>query len=184
MCGIVGYIGWREPSNLILESLKRLEYRGYDSCGIAILDNGTLKVVRAVGRIANLEERLPKPASNNPGVHCGIGHTRWATHGRPSQENAHPHQDCTGQFLVAHNGIIENYSRLKRRLIARGHHLRTETDTEVLPHLIESYFRGNLEEAVQAALSEVKGVYGMVTERDTAATARVSHSSSPRLRCG
>ena len=162
MCGIVGYVGEREPSSLLVESLKHLEYRGYDSCGIAVLDNGTPHVVRAVGRIANLEQKLSKPASFHPGVHCGIGHTRWATHGRPSEDNAHPHQDCTGQFLVAHNGIIENYSYLRQTLLSCGHDLKTETDTEVLPHLIESFFHGNLEEAVRAALREVEGLYGIV----------------------
>ncbi len=158
----MGYIGQREPSGLLIDALKRMEYRGYDSCGIAVLDNGTPKVVRAVGRIANLENKAQALASSDSGVHCGIGHTRWATHGKPNEENAHPHRDCTGHFLVVHNGIIENYLQLKRKLLAEGHGLRTETDTEVLPHLIESHFRGNLEEAVQAALREVEGVYAMV----------------------
>ncbi|MBI2816604.1 MAG: glutamine--fructose-6-phosphate transaminase (isomerizing) [Acidobacteria bacterium] len=162
MCGIVGYIGWREPSALLIDGLRRLEYRGYDSCGIAILDNGTPRVVRAAGRIANLESKAQSLPSRDPGVRCGIGHTRWATHGRPNEENAHPHRDCSGHFLVAHNGIIENYLELKRKLLAHGHFLRTETDTEVLPHLIESYFTGNLEQAVQAALREVEGVYALV----------------------
>ncbi len=168
MCGIVGYIGYRDAAPLLIDGLKRLEYRGYDSCGIALLEDGAPRVVRAVGRISNLEEKLRGLASFGPGANCGIGHTRWATHGRPSEENAHPHRDCSGQFIVAHNGIIENYLELKRRLVAQGHVFRTETDTEVLPHLIESHFAGNLEEALRAALREVAGVYGLavISTRD------------------
>jgi glutamine---fructose-6-phosphate transaminase (isomerizing) len=162
MCGIVGYIGWRDPSALLIEGLKRLEYRGYDSCGIAVLNNGTPKVLRAVGRISNLESKAAGMTLQEEAVRCGIGHTRWATHGKPNEENAHPHRDCSGHFMVAHNGIIENYRDLKRKLLARGHFLKTETDTEVLPHLIESYFTGNLEEAVRAALADVEGVYAVV----------------------
>src|ERR1051325_4186758 len=176
MCGIVGYIGAREPWPLLIDGLKRLEYRGYDSCGIAVFDNGVPKLTRAVGRIANLEALQPQPHGERTALQCGIGHTRWATHGRPSETNAHPHCDCTGQILVAHNGIIENYSELKRRLVANGHNLKTETDTEVLPHLIETHFRGNLEEAVRAALREVEGVYGIAAiclgDRDKIVVAR------------
>src|SRR5215471_17082247 len=162
MCGIVGYIGSREVSSVLVEGLKRLEYRGYDSCGIAIMDEGKPNIIRAVGRIGKLEEKLEESGLTNGSVKCGIGHTRWATHGRPSETNSHPHKDCTGRFYVAHNGIIENYLYLKQRLASEGHPFLTETDTEVLPHLIESYYDGNLERAVRRALQDVEGVYGIV----------------------
>src|SRR5215510_4009003 len=162
MCGIVGYVGSREVSSILIDGLKRLEYRGYDSCGVAIVDDGKPNVIRSVGRIGALEEKINQTHPTNGSVKCGIGHTRWATHGRPSETNSHPHRDCTGRFFVAHNGIIENYLSLKHRLVAEGHEFQTETDTEVLPHLIESYYKGNLEEAVRRALQDVEGVYGIV----------------------
>jgi glucosamine--fructose-6-phosphate aminotransferase (isomerizing) len=162
MCGIVGYIGSREVSTVLVDGLKRLEYRGYDSCGVAIVDEGKPNVVRSVGRIGTLEEKIKGSESVQGFVRCGIGHTRWATHGRPSETNSHPHRDCTGRFYVAHNGIIENYLYLKHRLAAEGHQFQTETDTEVLPHLIESYYDGDLETAVRRALQDVEGVYGIV----------------------
>ena len=162
MCGIVGYIGGRDCKPLLLDGLKRMEYRGYDSCGIAVIDNGHPQVVRSVGRVSSLEEKLRGLPLGPAAVRYGIGHTRWATHGRPSEENAHPHSDCSGNFIVVHNGIIENYLALRRRLTAAGHVFRTATDTEVLPHLIEMHFEGNLEQAVRAALREVEGAYGMV----------------------
>jgi len=162
MCGIVGYIGNREVSGVLVDGLKRLEYRGYDSCGVAIIDEGRPKVIRSVGRIGELEEKIRQTNPTNGSVKCGIGHTRWATHGRPSETNSHPHRDCTGRFYVAHNGIIENYLYLKHRLMGEGHAFATETDTEVLPHLIESYYAGDLEEAVRRALADVEGVYGIV----------------------
>ena len=158
MCGIVGYIGSREVSSVLIDGLKRLEYRGYDSCGVAIMDDGKPNVTRSVGRIGKLEEKiLEENAANhsNGSVKCGIGHTRWATHGRPSETNSHPHRDCTGRFYVAHNGIIENYVHLKHELIAEGHTFQTETDTEVLPHLIERDYAGDLDEAVRRALGDV-----------------------------
>jgi glucosamine--fructose-6-phosphate aminotransferase (isomerizing) len=162
MCGIVGYVGSREVSSVLLEGLKRLEYRGYDSCGVAIMDEGRPHVIRSVGRIGALEEKIRAASPTNGAVKCGIGHTRWATHGRPSETNSHPHRDCTGRFYVAHNGIIENYLELKRRLISEGHTFQTETDTEVLPHLIEGYYNGNLELAVRHALRDIEGIYGIV----------------------
>src|SRR5437660_1704810 len=162
MCGIVGYIGSREVSSVLVDGLKRLEYRGYDSCGVAIIDEGQSKVIRSVGRIGTLEEKIRETNPTNGSVKCGIGHTRWATHGRPSETNSHPHRDCTGRFYVAHNGIIENYLYLKHRLIAEGHRFTTETDTEVLPHLIEVYYDGDLEQAVRRAIRDVEGVYGIV----------------------
>jgi glucosamine--fructose-6-phosphate aminotransferase (isomerizing) len=162
MCGIVGYVGSREVSGILLEGLKRLEYRGYDSCGVVIMDGGKPHVVRSVGRIGALAEKLLAASPTNGAVKCGIGHTRWATHGKPSETNSHPHRDCTGRFYVAHNGIIENYLDLRRRLKSEGHVFQTETDTEVLPHLIEGYYNGNLELAVRHALRDVEGVYGIV----------------------
>src|SRR5262245_6191411 len=169
MCGIVGYIGSREVSSVLVDGLRRLEYRGYDSCGVAIMDEGRPNVIRAVGRIDTLEQKIKATNPTNGSLKCGIGHTRWATHGRPSETNSHPHRDCTGRFYVAHNGIIENYLSLKRRLMAEGHLFQTETDTEVLPHLIESYYAGDLEAAVRRTLRDVEGVYGIVvvsTESD------------------
>src|SRR5262245_59972223 len=162
MCGIVAYVGARETSSVLVDGLKRLEYRGYDSCGIAIMDEGRPSVIRSAGRIATLEEKIAEVQHSNASVKCGIGHTRWATHGKPSESNSHPHRDCTGRFYVAHNGIIENYLALKRRLAAAGHKFQSETDTEVLPHLIEGYFDGDLEKAVRTALADVEGVYGIV----------------------
>jgi glucosamine--fructose-6-phosphate aminotransferase (isomerizing) len=170
MCGIVGYIGSRQVASVLVDGLKRLEYRGYDSCGVAIMEEGTLNVIRSVGRIGDLEQKIKVSALSSSDVNCGIGHTRWATHGRPSETNSHPHRDCTGRFYVAHNGIIENYIYLKNRLAAEGHKFQTETDTEVLPHLIESYYEGDLEQAVRRALRDVEGVYGIVvvsTEGDS-----------------
>ena len=159
MCGIVGYIGPRQAVPIILDGLKRLEYRGYDSAGIAVLDgNDTLAVRRASGKLHNLEETLKL----NPleGAY-GIGHTRWATHGRPTEENAHPHRDCHGDIVVVHNGIVENYLALKHELSAEGHKFVTETDTEVIAHLIEKYYDGNLENAVRDAVRKLTGVFAL-----------------------
>src|SRR5262249_42734926 len=125
-------------------------------------DEGKPNIIRSVGRIETLEEKIKATNPTNGAVKCGIGHTRWATHGRPSETNSHPHRDCTGRFYVAHNGIIENYFELKQRLQSQGHTFHTETDTEVLPHLIESYYQGDLEQAVRRALRDVEGVYGIV----------------------
>lgn len=162
MCGIVGYVGPREAATLLVEGLKRLEYRGYDSCGIAILNGGSPQVVRATGRISALEQKISSMSGLPTGPVCGIGHTRWATHGGPNEENAHPHRDCTGEFVVAHNGIIENYLELRRELTLQGHSIRTATDTEVIPHLIEACFEGNLEDAVRKALTRIEGVFAIV----------------------
>src|SRR5262249_4242758 len=142
MCGIVGYIGARKAVPIIMDGLKRLEYRGYDSAGIAVLDDGDeLAGRRASGKLRNLEDALKLNPTDGP---YGIGHTRWATHGRPTEENAHPHRDCHGDIVVVHNGIVENYLALKRELAARGHTFVTETDTEIIAHLIEEHFDGNL----------------------------------------
>jgi glucosamine--fructose-6-phosphate aminotransferase (isomerizing) len=166
MCGIVGYIGKKEPVHVILEGLRRLEYRGYDSAGIAVGGNGRgLQLRRAEGKLRNLEEVIrQKPMDGT----YGIGHTRWATHGRPTEENAHPHRDCTGHIVVVHNGIVENYVTLKKQLIGDGHKFVTETDTEIIAHLIEKYFnkqagasRVPLEEAVRQAVRQLTGVFAI-----------------------
>ncbi|MFA5027880.1 MAG: glutamine--fructose-6-phosphate transaminase (isomerizing), partial [Candidatus Methylomirabilota bacterium] len=160
MCGIVGYIGEKKAVPIIVEGLKRLEYRGYDSAGIAVLEAGKLMVYRSVGKIKELENAIW--GANLAGT-IGLGHTRWATHGRPSEENAHPHTDCTGDVVVVHNGIIENYLSLKEKLLAEGHDFRSETDTEVIAHLIEKYLceDPDLERAVRRALNDVTGAYAI-----------------------
>src|SRR2546427_3909638 len=161
MCGIVGYVGEKNAVSIIVEGLKKLEYRGYDSAGVAVLgDGGTLDVRRAAGRMKVLEGILrERPVSGR----LGIGHTRWATHGRPSDENAHPHTDCHGSLVVVHNGILENYLEIKERLAAEGHVFKSQTDTEVLAHLIEHHMKsaGRLERAVKRALNEVRGSYAV-----------------------
>ncbi|HLH16900.1 MAG TPA: glutamine--fructose-6-phosphate transaminase (isomerizing) [Bryobacteraceae bacterium] len=159
MCGIVGYIGNQKAVPIILEGLKRLEYRGYDSAGLAVYcEDQQLEVRRAKGKLRNLEQAIQL----NPvdGL-FGIGHTRWATHGRPTEENAHPHRDCKGDVVVVHNGIVENYLPLKQQLQAEGHEFKTETDTEVIAHLVEKYFEGNLERAVRAAVKQLSGVFAL-----------------------
>ncbi|MEK7823835.1 MAG: glutamine--fructose-6-phosphate transaminase (isomerizing) [Candidatus Eisenbacteria bacterium] len=160
MCGIVGYVGHRQCLPILLEGLKRLEYRGYDSAGVAIQCDGKVGVRKAAGKIRALEERLSDGA---PAGTTGIAHTRWATHGEPNDVNAHPHTDCSGRVALVHNGIIENYSVLKSALQSEGHRFRTDTDTEVLAHLIEKHLqRGlKLEQAVGAALRAVEGTYGI-----------------------
>jgi len=159
MCGIVGYLGPRKAVPIILEGLKRLEYRGYDSAGLAVYcDDGQFAVRRAKGKLRNLEDALRMSPVDGT---YGIGHTRWATHGRPTEENAHPHRDCKGDIVVVHNGIVENYLPLKERLQQEGHVFRTETDTEVIAHLVEKHFQANLEEAVRAAVRELTGVFAL-----------------------
>jgi glutamine---fructose-6-phosphate transaminase (isomerizing) len=159
MCGIVGYIGARQVTPLLIEGLKRLEYRGYDSAGITVAENGRLVTRKAVGKIKELEASLASDAL--PAADCGIAHTRWATHGAPNERNAHPHIDCTGEIVLVHNGIIENAGTLKKKLISLGHEFRTETDSEVIAHLIEETYEDSLEEAVRAALTQVEGAYGL-----------------------
>src|SRR6476661_2533283 len=159
MCGIVGYIGTHRAVPIILEGLKRLEYRGYDSAGLAVYcDDNQLAVRRAKGKLRNLEEAIRLSPVDGA---FGIGHTRWATHGRPTEENAHPHRDCKGDVVVVHNGIVENYLQLKQQLEGEGHQFKTETDTEIIAHLVEKYFTGNLEEAVRATVKELTGVFAL-----------------------
>jgi glucosamine--fructose-6-phosphate aminotransferase (isomerizing) len=159
MCGIVGYIGDKRAAPLLIQGLRRLEYRGYDSAGIAVQVNGNVETKKAVGKIVELEKLLTN--GGEPVGTVGIAHTRWATHGAPNTVNAHPHTDCKNDIAVVHNGIIENASTLKQKLIALGHTFTSETDTEVVAHLIEEAFAGNLEEAVRAALQQVEGAYGL-----------------------
>jgi glutamine---fructose-6-phosphate transaminase (isomerizing) len=166
MCGIVGYIGPKKVVPVIIEGLRKLEYRGYDSAGIAVVNTaGKLDIRRASGKLRNLEEVIQKSPIDGA---YGIGHTRWATHGRPTEENAHPHRDCTGQIVVVHNGIIENYLELKEGLQRAGHKFVTETDTEIVAHLVEKNMKGAdgkttpLEEAVRISLKQVRGIYALV----------------------
>jgi len=158
MCGIIGYIGHRDAVPILISGLKRMEYRGYDSAGLALASNGKLEIKKEVGKISELEKIL-----NGGGLsgNVGLGHTRWATHGVPSQINAHPHIDSQGHIALIHNGIIENYAALRQRMEKQGHKFRTETDTETLAHLIEDAYNGNLLEAVQLALAQVRGTYGL-----------------------
>jgi glucosamine--fructose-6-phosphate aminotransferase (isomerizing) len=161
MCGIVGYIGPKKVVPVIIEGLRKLEYRGYDSAGIAVVtQDGKLEIRRAPGKLRNLEEVIAKSPIEGS---YGIGHTRWATHGRPTEENAHPHRDCTGQIVVVHNGIIENYLELKEQLQREGHKFVTETDTEVVAHLVEKNIKNlSFEEAVRKSLKELRGIYALV----------------------
>ena len=160
MCGIVGYTGPREAGPILIEGLKRLEYRGYDSAGIALVgEEGDLFVEKKAGKLANLQTAI---ADRTPHAAIGLAHTRWATHGRPNDVNAHPHQDCTGDITVIHNGIIENFRELRDGLEARGHKLASETDTEAIAHLVEEEYRGDLADAVRAALRQVEGAYALV----------------------
>ena len=158
MCGIVGYIGMRRVVPIILEGLKRLEYRGYDSAGIVFHENGKLQRYRSEGKLLKLEERMDSVITES---NIGLGHTRWATHGPPSEKNAHPHSDCKNKIVVVHNGIIENYHSLREILSSDGHCFTSETDTEVLAHLIEEYYEGDLIAAVRTALTKVEGSYAL-----------------------
>ncbi|MFQ5600738.1 MAG: glutamine--fructose-6-phosphate transaminase (isomerizing) [Candidatus Krumholzibacteriia bacterium] len=166
MCGIIGYIGAKPALPILIEGLKRLEYRGYDSAGVALIDS-ELKVEKRVGKIVRLEEHIQKVPLEGT---LGIAHTRWATHGEPTETNAHPHVDCHGKIALIHNGIIENFASLKTNLENRNHSFGTDTDTEVLAHLIEEFYEGDLEAAVRSALKKVEGTYGLA----------VVHADEPR----
>src|SRR5213082_476119 len=164
MCGIIGYLGGREATPILMESLKRLEYRGYDSAGVAVLEQPTAgqairtSVTKSEAKVDMLIEKLE---ANMPSGKLGIGHTRWATHGKPTYINAHPHTDCHGKIFVVHNGIIENFAELKAELQAEGHEFPSDTDTEVVPHLIEKYYKGDFLAAVRKALKRIHGAYAL-----------------------
>jgi len=179
MCGIVGYIGERDSTPIILNGLKRLEYRGYDSAGVAVLDNGYIEIRRDAGKLAHLEALVTETPLHGK---IGIGHTRWATHGEPNARNAHPHIGGTGEFVVVHNGIVENYLTLKEELVAEGTDFKSETDTETIVHLIEKFYatEGSLVEAVRQTLRQLKGAHGIVVmssrEPDKIVAARVGNA--------
>ena len=177
MCGIVGYIGAQQAQDILLDGLSRLEYRGYDSAGIAVMDGGVIRLSKAKGRLANLAARV---ASNPlPGT-IGIGHTRWATHGEPNDINAHPHTDCTNKIAVVHNGIIENFAELREELIAKGHTFTSDTDTECIAHLVEENYHGDLFEAVRVVSNSLSGAYGLaVMHHDHPGEIVVTRKDSP-----
>ena len=175
MCGIVGYVGYRQAQPILFNSLLRLEYRGYDSCGVAVSADG-VTVYKDAGKVGELEKKAPRLKGA-----AGIGHTRWATHGEPNQVNAHPHCDCSGRVAVVHNGIIGNYRLLKKQLIAEGHRFISETDSEVIPHLIEKYYQGDLEEAVAAALKDVEGCYAIIALADGDPNLVVAKKGNPLI---
>ena len=153
MCGIIGYTGSERARDVIIEGLRKLEYRGYDSAGIAVqADGGVLDVVRRAGKVSGLADAV---AAEDMSSGCGVGHTRWATHGKPSEQNAHPHVDCTGKIAVVHNGIIENFVMLRGKLEAAGHTFASETDTEVIAHLLEDAYEGDLVKAVAKVTTTV-----------------------------
>ena len=158
MCGIVGYIGKRDVTPVLVNGLKKLEYRGYDSAGIAILNDNQISVVKTKGRLATLEERLSNIKLNG---HLGIGHTRWATHGEPNDVNSHPHLSNSGNIAVVHNGIIENYMQLKSFLTGKGYKFISDTDTEVIAHLIDYNYKGDLLKAVMNTMNDVEGAYAL-----------------------
>ncbi|MDI3299627.1 MAG: glutamine--fructose-6-phosphate transaminase (isomerizing) [Bacillota bacterium] len=164
MCGIVGYVGERRADQVLLDGLRRLEYRGYDSAGIAVNPDHRVEVRKVAGRLDELARVMQQEPLHPAGI--GIGHTRWATHGRPTRENAHPHTDEEGHWLVVHNGILENFSQLRRELEARGHRFRTETDSEVVPHLLEELYRGDLVEAVRQAVLRLRGSFALAVLHD------------------
>ncbi|MDO4890715.1 MAG: glutamine--fructose-6-phosphate transaminase (isomerizing) [Coriobacteriaceae bacterium] len=177
MCGIVGYTGKNPAKDILFRNLQKLEYRGYDSAGIALQTADGLQVVRRLGKVANL---VQASADTDPTSTCGIAHTRWATHGRPSEANAHPHRSCDNKVAVCHNGIVENYAELRERLVAEGHTFRSETDTEVVAHLVEKYYRGDLLSAARAAVREMIGAFGLVImHADEPGTIVVARKDSP-----
>ncbi|PIS17189.1 MAG: glutamine--fructose-6-phosphate transaminase (isomerizing) [Candidatus Nealsonbacteria bacterium CG09_land_8_20_14_0_10_42_14] len=179
MCGIVGYIGKKNAMPILLDGLRRESYRGYDSSGLVVLENGKPVCIKAVGKLENLENKLENVQLTSA---IGLGHVRWATTGGVSEANAHPHCDCKGNIFLVHNGIIENYSELKEILLKEGHRFYSETDTEVIAHLIEKHFDGNLETAVRKALKQIKGTYGIaVIARDDPQKMVVARLSSPLL---
>ena len=160
MCGIIGYLGSKPVVPVLIEGLRRMEYRGYDSAGVALVGEQGIELRRSAGKLANLERTIESEPVD--GLY-GVGHTRWATHGRPTEENAHPHRDCTGRIVVVHNGIIENYLELKSELQRQGHDFKTETDTEIVAHLVEREMKNDgLENAVRRALKLMRGMFALV----------------------
>ncbi|MGH7583386.1 MAG: glutamine--fructose-6-phosphate transaminase (isomerizing), partial [Gemmatimonadales bacterium] len=179
MCGIVGYVGPRQATRILMEGLRRMEYRGYDSAGIAVLNGKGLDIRKAAGKLSVLAGQV---AGDEPAGTLGIGHTRWATHGAPTTPNAHPHTDQSGRIALIHNGIIENAASIRKALQSRGHTFKSETDTEVLAHLIGELYEGNLEEAVAAALRDVDGAYGIVVmSADESGTLVAARNGSPNI---
>lgn len=176
MCGIVGYIGYREAQPLLVSCLKQLQYRGYDSCGIAVVNSNNIILDKDIGTVDNLEKKMRFNKAK-----LGVGHTRWATHGKVTQINAHPHLDCTGKIAVVHNGVIENYFILKEQLIREGHKFISETDSEVIPHLIEKYFEGNLKEAVQKAVADLQGSFAIVVVHQECKELIAARQESPLI---
>src|ERR1051325_4930400 len=171
MCGIVGYVGDRPCRDLLIAGLEKLEYRGYDSAGVSVISDGEIDSVGAVGNLANLRAAVERHASNGgggsvavaaPPATIGLGHTRWATHGRVTEENAHPHGDCTGDVHIVLNGIVENHTELRRELAEAGHAFSSETDAEIVAHMIEKHYDGDLTAAVRAAFAELRGHYAFV----------------------
>jgi glucosamine--fructose-6-phosphate aminotransferase (isomerizing) len=187
MCGIVGYVGPRSAAAIVLNGLKRLEYRGYDSAGLAVVENDHIAIRRDVGKLSNLESLL---AAEPVCGQVGIGHTRWATHGAPCQRNAHPHSGCDGDVVVVHNGIVENFRPLRQELMAEGHRFTSDTDTEVIAHLVERYLGlgHHLEGAVRQALKQLKGAHGIValrrSEPDRLVAARLGNAGGVVLGVG
>ncbi len=175
MCGIVGYIGDKSAQSILINCLRRLEYRGYDSCGVAVATGG-IEVYKDAVRVDEMAKATPKLEGT-----LGIGHTRWATHGEPSQVNAHPHLDCQGRIAVVHNGVINNSQKLRRQLTAEGHNFISETDTEVIPHLIEKYYNGDLEKAVEAAIGDVEGSYAIIVMVSGESKLVVARKDSPLI---
>jgi glucosamine--fructose-6-phosphate aminotransferase (isomerizing) len=181
MCGIVGYVGSKEATPLLLDGLKRLEYRGYDSAGIATLCNGRFTIYRSAGKLTALLEKMA--GAKSPGT-VGIAHTRWATHGRPTEQNAHPHTDCTGRIVAVHNGIFENFAERKADLESRGHEFRSETDTEVFAHQVEEAFRGDLFAAVQRATKKLTGAYAVLVSSSAEPGVLVAAREGPPIALG
>jgi glucosamine--fructose-6-phosphate aminotransferase (isomerizing) len=176
MCGIVGYVGNDNTVDVLLESLSRLEYRGYDSAGVALVCNDSLRVIRSYGRIFNLKQKMPHGIMAT----TGIGHTRWATHGKPSEANAHPHRDCTGKIAVVHNGIIENYNELKDMLIAGGHKFTSETDTEVVSHLLEDNYTDDMQRALLETVKQLRGSFALaIVSQDEPGKIYTARKDSP-----
>ncbi len=175
MCGIIGYIGNKRAQSILLNCLKRLEYRGYDSCGLAVTADG-IEMYKDIVRVEALEKVAPRFNGT-----VGVGHTRWATHGEPSQVNAHPHLDCSGNIAVVHNGVISNFQAIKNQLTGEGHNFISETDTEVIPHLIEKYYDGSLEEAVAAALRDLEGSYAIIVLKAGEPRLIVARKDSPLI---